>query len=91
MTKAKTVEEHFAEADRIQKHIRDANALVGKLKNELEATRRTLDILEQHQHPSVVLDCPYWLKEKNDKEPLSPKAMIQKQTERINALLGDRA
>lgn len=89
MTKAKTVQEHDAEADQIIKHVRDANALVDRLKEELATTRRTLDVLAEHQHPSVVLGSPYWLKTKNN-DQVSPKRMIEMQTDRINALLGDR-
>ena len=95
MTKAKTVKEHIEEQDKIKEHIADANALVIKLRKELEDCRNTFEALEKFcPNDRFTIAAPYHL-HSSIGETLSkntPMATILKyQTASINKLLGDRA
>ena len=53
-------------------------------------TRVVLEGLSDYQHPKLQMDVPYQIRLSDDKA-MSPKAVINRQIDRINALLGDRA
>lgn len=87
----KTVKQHADEADTIAKHVRDANALLTKLRDELDNTRKTLHALRDFSPADrFKIDPPYHLRNSAN-EPMNMLTMIKAQTVRINLLLGDRA
>lgn len=90
MTAKKTVKAHLEESDRVEAIVKDANAMVKKLQAELATTRVVLEGLSDYQHPKLQMDVPYQIRLSDDKA-MSPKAVINRQIDRINALLGDRA
>ncbi|WP_120636061.1 hypothetical protein [Ruegeria sp. EL01] len=85
-----TVKEHFEECKSVSDVIDNANALLTKCQAELMVARDLLDGLKEYQHPKLTMSVPYRLRAKND-ENLPPKALIDREIDRINALLGDRA
>lgn len=91
----KTVQEHINEADTIAKHIKDANALVDRLRDELDKARTTLHSLRDFAPADrFKIDPPYHLRKTGaDGRPEGQNmiAIIKAQTTRINTLLGDRA
>jgi len=89
---SRTVKEHMDESDRVTALVYDANAMVTKLKDELQFSRTVLDNLAGYQHPKMVMDIPYFLKTATrEAERCPPAQVIAKQINRINALLGDKA
>lgn len=90
MTKAKTVKEHIEDSDRVTDIVKNANALVAKLQAELAIARATLDALKDYQHPLHQMTVPYAIRATRDNDKGSPASVIHIQTQRINALLGDK-
>ena len=90
MTKAKTVKEHIEESDRVTDIVKNANALVAKLQAELAVSRNTLESLLDYQHPKLRMDVPYPIRTTRDDGKATPASVIHVQTQRINALLGDK-
>lgn len=90
---SKTVTEHFQECKQVGQLIDDSNALLTKTRNMLIQTRETLEALTDQQHPMLRMSMPYRLRSGSNRESgdYAPKAVIQRQIEEINALLGDRA
>lgn len=91
MTKSKTVTDHVEESTRLEQHIKDANALVIKMRKELECCRKTLEKLEAFCPNEIfTIATPYHLRDKlSDQSPMSK--ILNYQTKAINELLGDRA
>lgn len=88
---SKTVKEHQAEADRIKKHVDDANALLEKMKRVANDARSTLEALKVFSpNDQFKARCPYHLRDR-DSDEASMSAIIDRQVAQINALLGDRA
>lgn len=89
----KTVKEHNDEADAIRKHIADADALLNKLRDELDLSRKTLHALREFAPADQFkIGTPYHLRPGNGRgESMSMNELIKAQTIRINTLLGDRA
>lgn len=88
---SKTVKEHLEQTDQIQAHIKQADALLIKAKDELFGARRTLEALAVFA-PSDQLrtDMPYHLRRDRESDPGSMQEIVRRQVARINALLGDR-
>lgn len=88
----KTVKEHTDEADAIVKHVKDANALLEKLKAELDFARTALNKLSEFAPADKFkIDAPYHLRATSSDNAMSMNQIIKAQTVRINTLLGDRA
>lgn len=89
----KTVKEHTDEADAITKHVRDANALLIRLREELDYCRKTLHALRDFAPADQFkINAPYHLRAgTGNAEAQSMNLIIKAQTARINTLLGDRA
>lgn len=90
---SKTVKEHLEQADQIKSHVDDANALLKKLREELDRARLALEWLKQFDAPAFAPK-PAGYQFSNDVKDtakVTMAEMIDARVKKINALLGDRA
>lgn len=85
----KTVKEHLNDADRLSQHVDDANALVRKLKDELEFCRKRLEWMKKFCHPMFKAQDAHKFDRKGD--VVTMETAINLDIRDINDLLGDRA
>lgn len=92
MTEEKTVQQHLEAVDTIARLLKDTSAQVERLRKTLVATRGTLELLADYQHPKVKMDPPYHLRSEGpNAREVTPATVIAAQVAAINAILGDRA
>ena len=88
----KTVEEHLEHAEVLQEHIKSADALVVKLKRELEICREFINWAARFGHPDFKISVGYMGDMPVDHTELcSLRDGCSHRIAAINALLGDKA
>ena len=91
---AKTVTEHQQEADQIKRHIDEADALVRRLRSELETCRNVLEWSIGFDNPEFERGIQYkgFKVDPDGKSSTSTlKTAAKFRVSKINELLGDRA
>lgn len=89
-----TVTEHLAASEAIVAQLKNADALVIKLRNQLVEARAVIDNLGEAAHPLLNVDVPYSLRyaaDGRDVTVLKGPVLAKKESDRISAALGDRA
>ena len=88
----KTVEQHLEHAETLQEHIKSADALVLRLRKELQLCRSSLEWAMGFSHPAFSITANYYMDApvKNG-EQCTLKQMADHRIAAINALLGDKA
>lgn len=95
MDVGKSIKDHMDESDQVKKLVDEANALLGRAREELATIREVLTSLRDFQHPKMLIrraDTSYLTREVancGDRD-FTPAHLIDRQVARINALLGDR-
>ena len=88
----KTVEQHLEHAEVLRDHIRSADALVVKLKEELEYCRGMIEWASRFSHPDFTLSVGYTRgMPVKPSEECTLRAACNHRIAAINALLGDKA
>lgn len=93
-TKTPTVQEHLNETSEITRHLKQSDALVVKLRDELKLCREAFGEAERFSHPDFKLNINggYYLLPKGcENSPGSLKTITDYRIAAINELLGDRA